>query len=86
LARTAVGFLQGKIGIDEGSYSSLENVPHIFFFPNRISKIMNCSEWQVANHQPQVTGLPWIARSINIGSKKSVGGLGTIFTLERISN
>lgn len=86
LARTAVGFLQGKIGIDEGSYSSLENVPHIFFFPKRISKIMNCSEWQVVNHQPQVTGLPWIARSIKIGRKKSVGGLGTIFTLERISN
>jgi ubiquinone/menaquinone biosynthesis C-methylase UbiE len=85
LVRTLFNFIIGKIGVDEGSYSSLQGVPHIFFFSRRVSKKLSCTNWRVVNYQPQVTGFPWISKSIKLGRRRSFGGLGTIFILERIT-
>lgn len=85
--RTLKAFSFGKIGVDEGSYSSLEAVPHIFFFPKRILKKLECEIWRVTESRAQVTGLPWILRTIKLGSKvNSKLGLGTLFVLERKSS
>lgn len=82
--RTLIAFLLRKDGVDEGSYSSLEAVPHIFFFPKRIIKKLECENWKVTESRAQVTGLPWMLKTVKMGSKaNSQSGLGTLFILER---
>jgi SAM-dependent methyltransferase len=84
LLRTINAFLLRKVGVDEGSYSSLEAVPHIFFFPKRILRRLECEDWKVTESRAQVTGIPWMLRSIKLGTKaNSEFGLGTLFVLER---
>lgn len=85
--RTIKSFVVKEIGVDEGSYSSLDAVPHIFFFPKRILTRLECENWQVTESRAQVTGLPWLLHTIKIGNKANSGfGLGTLFVLERKSN
>lgn len=81
--RTILNFVGGKVGVDEGSYSSLEDVPHIFFFPKRIARKMNCDLWDVVEYYPQVVGFPWREKTVQIGKPGGRGGLGTIFILRR---
>ena len=82
--RTISAFVTQKIGVDEGSYSSMDAVPHIFFFPKRILKRLECENWRVTEYRAQVTGLPWLLSSVKIGTKvNSRFGLGTLFILER---
>jgi ubiquinone/menaquinone biosynthesis C-methylase UbiE len=83
LLRVIVNFVLNKIGVDEKNYSGLSNVPHIFFFPKRVAKKMQCDEWVVIKMYPQVNGLPWNTQSIRILSHNSISGLGTIFILAR---
>ena len=85
--RTINAFVLQKIGVDEGSYSSLDEVPHIFFFPKRVLRRLECENWQVTESRAQVTGIPWLLRTVNIGTRNNSGfGLGTLFILERKSN
>ena len=83
LLRVCVNYVFNRIGVDEKNYSGLSNVPHIFFFPKRVAKKMQCDEWVVTKMYPQVNGLPWFTKSIRVLSHNSVSGLGTIFILTR---
>lgn len=86
LLRTLQSWIRGDIGVDEGAYSGLENVPHVFYFPERFRKRIECSEWQVTKMQTQVLGFPWILKSIRSTTKRnSKVGLGMIYILERKS-
>jgi len=81
--RTLKAFISGEIGVDEKGYAGLEKVPHIFFFPGRVAKEMECQSWKFLKMSPQVQGLPWLKRSIHQGRKSGRTGFGTTFLLER---
>jgi len=83
--RTAIAFLKGSIGVDEKGYAGLENVPHIFFFPGRIIRMMQSDSWEFVRMQPQVQGFPWLKWTITSGAKSGRTGFGTIFILKRIN-
>jgi 2-polyprenyl-3-methyl-5-hydroxy-6-metoxy-1,4-benzoquinol methylase len=83
LVRTLKSWFCGRIGVDEGAYSSLENVPHVFYFPGRFKKKLECSEWRVTKMQTQVLGLPWILKTIRSTTKRNKKvGLGIIYILD----
>lgn len=81
--RTINAFVFGRVGVDEKGYAGLEKVPHIFFFPGRISKKMECDTWKLVGMCPQVEGLPWLKWSIRPGRKSGRTGFGTTFLLAR---
>jgi SAM-dependent methyltransferase len=81
--RTLKAFISGEIGVDEKGYAGLEKVPHVFFFPGRVAKEMECQSWKFLKMSPQVQGLPWLKRSIHQGRKSGRTGFGTTFLLER---
>jgi hypothetical protein len=81
--RTLRAFISGEIGVDEKGYAGLENVPHIFFFPGRVARKMECQSWKFLKMSPQVQGLPWLKKSIHQGRKSGRTGFGTTFLLER---
>lgn len=90
LLRTVYGFVRvvlcwctGRVGVDEQNYAGLTDVPHIFFFPKRIIRRIECAEWKVIRYHPQVVGFPWVLRSLRLSTKSSSFGHGTVFLLAR---
>lgn len=87
LGRVLLAFLNGAIGVDERSYSGLgDDAPHIFFFPKRVMRTLECENWICTEYSPQVRGIPWVPWSIHPGGKaRNPWGLGTIFVLKKIA-
>lgn len=83
LFRTLKAFISGDVGVDEKGYAGLEKVPHIFFFPGRVAKQLECQSWRLLRMSPQVQGLPWSKKSIHAGRQSGRTGFGTTFLLER---
>ena len=84
MLRTLNAWFRGHIGVDEGAYSSLENVPHLFYFPGRFKKKLECNEWRVSKMQTQVLGFPWFLKTIRSTTDRNKKiGLGIIYVLER---
>jgi SAM-dependent methyltransferase len=81
--RTLKAFISGHVGVDERGYAGLEQVPHIFFFPGRVARQMECESWKFLKMSPQVQGFPWLKKSIHAGRKSGRTGFGTTFLLER---
>jgi SAM-dependent methyltransferase len=81
--RTLKAFIAGHAGVDERGYAGLEEVPHIFFFPGRVARHMECDSWKFLRMTPQVQGLPWLKKSIHAGKESGRTGFGTTFILER---
>jgi SAM-dependent methyltransferase len=81
LFRVLKGFFLFDIGVDEKSYSAIQGVPHIFFYPSRIAKRLECGDWRVSSIYPQATGFPWVQSSIKSPRKQARNGFGTIFIL-----